>query len=331
MKETITLKKLAEMLNLSIATVSRALKDHPDISEQTRNRVKELAELIDYNPNPYAINLRTSNSKEFAIIVPILSNRFYHSFISSVEEEARQYGYSVSIYCSNDDAALENDILKRCRQKRMTGIFVAITPATTDTVSFKRLESTGVPVIFFDKVPDQDIYNKACVADKKAAMLAAQALIQRKKKRILALFDSPLMSITRTRLEGFTEIFAAQAPDIQVDIRHVVNSETARQVVAEVLDNAPIPDAIFCMSDEILIGVMKAQQRTALRFPDDIGIIAISDGFVPQLYFPEITYVETSGYKLGKLAFSRMMACLAGSSFAQTLIVDSILIEGGSL
>ena len=90
-------------------------------------------------------------------------------------------------------------------------------------------------------------------------------------------------------------------------------------------------DAIFCMSDEILTGVMKAIQQLKLTIPKDVSIIAISNGFIPSLYHPEISYVETSGYKLGKLAYTRMMACLAGSSFLQELTVESIYIEGGSL
>lgn len=331
MKEQTTLKKLANMLNVSIATVSRALKDHPDISEETKKRVKELAASIDYNPNPYAVSLRKSTSKELAIIVPMLSNFFYHLFVSSVEEEARRYGYSVTIYRSNDDPVLEAEILQNCRQKRMDGIFVAITSGTTDVSHFRKLESMGTPVIFFDKVPESNTYNKACVADRQAAVLASEALIKKQKKHILCIFGHRNMSITRVRIEGLQATFAAQAPTTELRIIYAHNAEAAEQCTLEALDQPIAPDAIFCMSDEILVGVMKAIQRRGIQFPAQIGIVAISDGFIPRLYFPEITYAETSGFKLGKLAFTRMMACLAGSTFAQTLTADAILIDGGSL
>ena len=85
------------------------------------------------------------------------------------------------------------------------------------------------------------------------------------------------------------------------------------------------------MSDEILVGVMKAIQKAHLKVPADIAVIAISNGYIPKLYYPEITYVETSGYKLGKLAFSSMMACMAGSAFMQELTIESMLVEGGSI
>ena len=91
------------------------------------------------------------------------------------------------------------------------------------------------------------------------------------------------------------------------------------------------PDAIFCMSDEILTGVMKSIQKKKLNIPSDLSIIAISNGFIPKLYYPEITYVETSGYKLGKLAFASMLACLNGSTFIQEITTESILVEGGSM
>jgi len=91
------------------------------------------------------------------------------------------------------------------------------------------------------------------------------------------------------------------------------------------------PDAVFCMSDEILTGVMKAVQHLQIKIPNELGIIAISNGIIPQFYYPEISYVETSGYKLGKLAYNRMMACLSGSTFIQNLKVDAVLVNGGSL
>ncbi len=319
------------MLHLSIATVSRALKDHPDISAETKKRVKELAETIDYNPNPYAINLRNSNSKELAIIVPVLSNYFYHSFVSSVEEEARKYGYSITIYRSGNDPAQELEILKKCRQKHTNGIFVAITTSTSDITPFRKIESMGIPVVFFDKVPEEKSCNRACVADEQAAVLAAEAIIAKGKNEVLCIFGNGNMSITRTRLLGFTETFKQKAPATHLEIGYAENSSEAEQITLAAFEANAKLQAIFCMSDETLVGAMKAIQRKGLKFPQDIGIVAISDGFIPQLYFPEITYAETSGFKLGKLAFSRMIACLSGSTFAQTLTAESILIDGGSL
>ncbi len=330
MKPNVTLKKLSEMLNISISTVSRALINHPDISEKTKSKVRELASVLEYEPNTYAINLRTNNSKEFGVIIPAISNYFYQSFLSSLEEEVRKYGYSLLILQSVDDPLIEQENLKRCKQNRVAGVFISITSKTTDIQPFLKLEDKGIPIIFFDKVPVFEAFNKVCVADASASAMAVEALISKGKKNILAIFGDINMSITSKRLDVFKEtLIKYQFEDI-FKIMHANNPEEAHEIVINAFKKNK-PDAIFCMSDEILTGVMKAAQKLKINIPDETGIIAISDGFIPRLYFPEITYAETSGFKLGKLALSRMLSCLAGSSYAQELMIDSILIKGGSL
>lgn len=328
----VTLKKLAEMLNLSISTVSRALKNHPDISNETKTKVKELASVLDYEPNTYAINLRTNNSKELGIVIPSISNDFYQSFISSLEEEARLYGFALIIMQSGDSPIVELENIKRCKQNRMAGVFVSITSNTSDVTQILKLSEQHIPVIFFDKVPAFEACNKVCVDDLNAASLSAEALILKKKKNILSIFGNPQMSITQKRLKAFVETFNKYESNARLIIKNTVSTDEAYQLVENYLNNkVENIDAVFCMSDEILIGTMKALQVTGLLAPKDIGVIAISEGIIPTYYYPQITYIETSGYKLAKMAFSRMQACLAGSTYVQELKIGSILIEGGSL
>ncbi len=319
------------MLNLSVSTVSRALKEHADISVQTRVKVKELAEMLEYEPNTYAINLRTNNSKEFGIIIPAISNYFYHSFISSLEEESRRFGYSVIILQSGENPAIEQQNLKKCKQNRVSGIFASITSETEDIDRFLKLENQHIPVIFFDKVPAYDTCNKVCVADGLAAGMAAEALLLKKKHNVLSIFGNKNLSITKRRLKSYTDTFKKYRADTNLQIFTADNPEDAFDITTEAFAQTAKPDAIFCMSDEILVGVMKAAQKLHFKIPEEVGIITISDGFIPKLYYPEITYTETSGYKLGKLAFSRMITCIAGNTFPQELIIDSKLIEGASL
>jgi LacI family transcriptional regulator len=321
-----TLKKISEMLGLSISTVSRALKDHPDISDKTKMRVTELANALDYEPNTNAINLRTSRNNLFGLIVPTLSNFFYDSFIAAIEEECRKHHYSMMILQSGDDPAVEVENLKLCRQNRVGGLFMCISSQTTNLEPFRKLEHMDVPVIFFDKVPEADNLNKVCVADTVSASLAAEAILEKKKKKVLALFGNPQLSITRKRLEAFQHTLGRKTRTL---VRHVNNTHEAETVTTEML--AEKPDTVFCMSDEILAGTMKALMKAGLCVPEGISVIAISNGYLPKLYFPEITYVETSGYKLGKLAFSSMMACMGGSQFQQELTIESRLVKGGSI
>ncbi|MFP5039606.1 LacI family DNA-binding transcriptional regulator [Parasediminibacterium sp. JCM 36343] len=329
MKPNATLKKLSETLGISISTVSRALKNHPDISDNTKQKVWDLSNMLEYEPNTYAINLRTNNSKIFGLIVPVISNYFYDSLIASLEEETRMHGYSLLILQSGDDPAVELNNLKLCKQNRVAGIFVSVTTETKDISAFLKLADNDIPVIFLDKVPTDENCNKICVADAPAAIIAAGALAEKKKKNILAIFGNSNMSITKERLEAFTSYF--KGSDTKLLIKEANNYNEAYHTVLAAWQLPQSPDAIFCMSDEILTGVMKAAQQLRLQIPEDVGIIAISNGFIPKLYHPEITYVETSGHKLGKLAYTRMVSCLAGSSFIQNLKIDALLVKGGSL
>ncbi len=194
-----------------------------------------------------------------------------------------------------------------------------------------RLNEFNIPVIFFDKVPAENSCNKVCVADSEAAIIAAEKIIHKKKKNVLAIFGNKNFSITKKRLEAFESVFIDKAKNIKINIANALSADEARNISKKYCQSKNKPDTIFCMSDEILTGVMKGIQELNLSIPNDISIIAISNGFFPKLYSPEITYVETSGYKLGKLAFSRILSYMAGNTANEELIQESVLVEGGSI
>lgn len=314
------------MLGISVSTVSRALKNHPDISEKTKLRVKELAEALDYEPNTNAIHLRTRKNNLLGLIVPSVSNFFYDSFIASIEEECRKSGYTMLILQSGNDSATEEENVKLCRQNRVSGVFTCLSTQTRDLSFYDKLKTSGVPVVFFDKVPEDSNEVRVCMDDTNAAITAAKALLEGNKKKVLALFGNPSFSITRKREKAFVETISN---DCQVLLHHINSLEEAKKITSAALDQKP--DSIFCMSDEILTGAMKAILQAGLKIPVDIAVIAISNGFFPSLYHPDITYVETSGYKLGKLAFSTMLENIAGTSSSKEFIVETTLVKGGSL
>ena len=324
-----TLKKISEVLGISISTVSRALKNHPDISDKTKKKVVELANTLDYEPNANAIHLRTQKNNLFRVIVPSISNFFYDSFIASIEEECRKNNYSLIILQSGDNPETEINNIRLCRQNRVTGVFACLTLQTTNVDPYIKLKEQDIPVIFFDKVPEIKDCNKVCVADAISASMAATRIISNAPKKVLAIFGSMSLSITRKRLDAFLEVFREKSPGTQLMIEHASNPEEAELITQKKIKNKF--DCLFCMSDEVLTGAMKAVQKKQLNIPNDIKVIAISNGFIPKLYYPEITYVETSGHKLGKLAFSSMMACIGGSTFIQELTTESILVEGGTM
>ncbi len=326
-----TLKQLSETLGLSISTVSRALKDHPDISEKTKLRVKELATAMEYEPNGFAVQLRTKHNNVLGILIPTINNFFYDSFIAAVEEEARAHGYSVLIMQSRDDLAIEKNNLHLFRKNMIAGLFASISIATEEISPFLKLKELETPVVFFDRVPVKDACNKVCFADAATARMAAEMIIQKKKKKVLALFGHPHLSITQKRLDSFTETFTSLSPDTEIVYAFPEQSAPAKADTLAALKSSNKPDVIFCMGDLILIGVMYAIHEMKLRVPEDIAVISISNGLLPTMYNPKITHVETSGYKLGKRAFEQMLSRLQGNEEVEEVFVESLIVEGGSI
>ncbi|MGQ0740503.1 MAG: LacI family DNA-binding transcriptional regulator [Bacteroidota bacterium] len=331
MGQTATLKKISVQLNLSISTVSRALKNHPDISENTRRKVKELAALMEYEPNSYAVTLRTNKSRVFGLIVPAISNMFYDSFISAAEKDARKSGYSLLILQSGDDPVQEAENLRLCRHYRVDGILISVAAESHSTELFVKYQEAGIPLVFFDKVPGSGSFDTVCMADEEVATLAANTIIKYRKKRVLALFGNPDISITKKRTEAFLKTFEPERGIVQLILKNCRSSSEAEAAVTSSLSVKEKPDHVFCMSDEILTGAMKALHQSGLSIPKDISVLAISNGFLPGLFNPSITYLETSGAGLGKLAMKRMLERADGDSTARSIILPSRLVAGGSM
>jgi LacI family transcriptional regulator len=327
--ENITLKKISEVLGVSISTVSRALKNHPDISANTINKVKELANTLDYEPNANAISLRTQNSKIFGLMIPSANNSFYGSFLSSLENESRENGYSLMIMQSHDNPDVEKEILRFFRKNRVTGVFACLSPGTKDFEMYQKLAEAEIPVVFFDKVNEDHPY-KVCVSDYEAAKIGAEALISKGKKNILAIFGSKKISITKARLAAFQETIK-QHHEVKADIVFADSYEQSLEITKDFYSKNNIPDAVFCMSDEILTASVKALQQLGINYPKKTGIISISDGYFPKLFQPEITYVETSGEKLGKKAADFMISVIKKEPLNKNQMVEAVLVEGGSI
>ena len=211
------------------------------------------------------------------------------------------------------------------------GVFAAISTEIEDLAPFRKLKELEIPVVFFDRVPLADGYDKVCLADEKAAQMAAEAIITEKKKSVLALFGHPHLSISRIRCASFKETFLKKSPGTKLHIDYPEGIVESKRLALVELKTKGKYDVVFCMGDLILIGVMHAIHELKLRVPDDISVISISNGLIPTMYNPRITYVETSGFKLGKLAYSQMLSCLKEQHEPEEVILESVLVKGGSL
>jgi len=264
------------------------------------------------------------------LIVPTISGFFYDSFIAAVEEECRLNDYRLMILQSGNDPQIEINNLSICRQNRVSGLFVCLSTNTASMDAFDKFKEADIPLIFFDKVPEGKNYDKICIADMDAAKMAAELLIKKKKIKILSLFGNRSLSISRRRLEAYNNIMLREN-GVQIEVEHCNSTQEARDITYQYFSKKEKPDAVFCMSDEILIGVMKSLNEMKIDIPSKTGVISLSDGFLPSIYTPEITYIETSGFKLGKLAFTRMMNCMDNKPEPVELFISSPFVNGGSL
>jgi LacI family transcriptional regulator len=332
MKQYSTLKKLSEKLSLSISTVSRALKDHPDISPATRKRVKDLAELTDYEPNTFALNLRTNKSKIIGVIVPYFQNLFYEYFISSLDEEVRKESYSLLILQSGESVDAELKNLKIMKKNRVELLFVSTTENTENIEPLMKLSNIGIPIVFFDRVPTDESCNKIRFADSEAGKMAATRLIKSHKKHVLCLYtDKPNLNNIYKRITAFQETFKRRSPKALLDIQFHPDQKTGERILLQALKKANPPDALFCIGDNSMIWAMKTLEKKGIKVPDDMGILSISNGFIPTLYNPAVTHVVTNGYKLGKLAYARLKEIQDGKIDTRELVIPVSLVEGGSL
>ncbi|MFY8126893.1 MAG: LacI family DNA-binding transcriptional regulator [Chitinophagaceae bacterium] len=324
MSAAITLKRISEILGISISTVSRALKDHPDISKRTKQKVNELAETLDYEPNALAVNLKAKNTKLFVVIVPNFGKYFYGSFISGIEEECQKEGYNLLILQNSDNTEVEKENLKICRNNRVSGVFLCLCTKANDFKEYQKMLDLDIPLLFFDKVPDNPNFTRVSIDDVEAAAIGARELIKSKHKKVLAVMGNPEMSITKRRLKSFEKTIASSK--INLKIEYAFNAEKAAEVSENYIAKKKC-DAIFCMSDEIFTGVMLSVQKHKINIPSDMNIITMSDGFFPKLYCPQVTYVETSGYKLAKLAYEKMRNTIKDKAVPNEYLLEPILVK----
>ncbi|MFD2527339.1 LacI family DNA-binding transcriptional regulator [Flavihumibacter stibioxidans] len=300
-----TIKDIAKRLNINPSTVSRALRDHPDVSVQLKETIRQLADKMGYKPNHMAINLRRGSSHTIGLIIPEIAPFFFPSVIRAVEEATHEKGYNLLILHSNDSIDREIENAEICANMGVDGILVSLSRQSHDIEHFQELMAAGIPIVFFDKIIPGTHAHKVVMPGFQAASLAIEKLLSDHpgSKKVTGFFADSRMSITEDRLQGFRKTMESHGRHIDdSDIVYTDTPESAKQKLIECWNSENRPDAIFAMSDEILSGIIQAVYELGIRIPEDLHLVAISDGQLP-LYVPfPIAFVRTSGYELGLAA-----------------------------
>ncbi len=301
----VTIKDIARELGISPSTVSRALKDHPDISPQTKKAVNELAEKLNYQPNVVALSLRSSKTNTIGVIIPEIVHFFFSTVISGIEDVAYSAGYNIIITQSNESLAREKSDLKALFNSRVDGMLMSISRETVDFDHIENILGKGMPIVFFDRIYDTPGSSKVIVDDLTGAKEATHHLIQEGCKRIAHLEGPPNLTISKQRLEGYKE--ALKEGGLKIDESLIVlcpqgSTEEGRLAAEKLLDSKNPPDAIFASNDPAAMGAMQAIRKKGLKIPKDIAIVGFSNWELSSLMEPPLSSVDQPGFEMGQEA-----------------------------
>ena len=326
----VTIKDIARELGVSPSTVSRAMKDHPDISPATKELVRELVERLKYKPNAIALSLRSRKSNTIALVVPEIIHHFFSSIISGIEDVAQEAGYNVMIFQSKESYEREVAIAQSLASIQADGLLVSIAKTSMKFGHFKELINEGMPMVFFDRACEQIDSDKVLVDDFNGAFNAVEYLIRTGCKRIAHYGAPQHLQIGYQRKRGY--ISALEKHGIEVDDELMVKCDT----IAEALEITPRimrlenpPDAIFTVNDLTASGVIKVLKKLRFRIPEDVSVIGFTDGLVATVTDPSLTSVSQHGYEMGKKAMGMLLKrinVLEGDPPAQTEIIPTELI-----
>jgi DNA-binding LacI/PurR family transcriptional regulator len=303
MKRQITIKDIANKLGMSTSTVSRALRDHPDISPKTRTAVKELAALLGYRPNRIALNLRSNSTRTLGLIIPEIEHYFFSAIVNGIEEIAYKNDYSVMVFQSNESYKREVNNAQAVLANRVDGVLVSFSKETRDFSHFQKLIENEIPVVFFDRVTDELNADQVVSDDYHGAFLAVNHLIEKGCRRIAHFAAPQHLALGKGRLSGYHDALLKHNIPFNNDlVFHADTFETSRKVALSMLRKPERPDGFFTVNDMSAIAVIKAAKEVGLSVPADVKVIGFENSKSAALCEPELTTVDQYGYELGREA-----------------------------
>jgi DNA-binding LacI/PurR family transcriptional regulator len=309
----ITIIDIANTLNLSKSTVSRALTGHPNVKVKTRERVLELAAELDYQRNQLAISLLTNRTQTIGIMVPEFLSAFFPKVIMGAQDVLAKAGYNVVICHSNESYETEIVNTRLLLASRVDGILVSHTKETRNFEHFKTVDRKGIPVVFFNRIVDEMSVSKVAVDDYAGAYQAVEHLIKTGKRRIAHLSGPDSLQNSRSRLNGYRDALTNhQIPiDPALIISYDLTLDKANIYVNHLLNLHQPPDALFAINDPTAIEALKVIKSRGLRIPEDIAIVGFSDDPISALIEPGLTTVSQPVDEIGREAARLLLNQLA--------------------
>jgi len=316
--QKLTLKKIARELDVSISTVSKALKDSPEIGEDTKIKIKAFAKLYNYRPNNIALSLKNQKTKTLGIICPEIVHDFFTTVISGIEKVANERGYTVIIGLSNESFEKEVTNMDKLANGSIDGFLLSVSKETQLRKDYHHLNETinqGMPIVMFDRTVDEINCDKVIVDDAKGAKEAVSKLISEQCKHIAIVTTQDHVNVGRLRTAGYLEALTDHG--VAVNNAFVLkladhfnkdeNHDKLTAHIKEFLQKNPSIDAIFAVNEKYALTAIKAAQGLAKQIPKDLKVIGFSDGVLSKYATPSLTTVSQHGALLGETAASLLI------------------------
>lgn len=334
MKSKLTLKQIARELDVSVSTVSKALRDSTEISEETRQKIKAFAKLYNYKPNNIALSLKNRKTQTIGVIIPEIIHHFFTTVISGVEQVAAKKGYNVIICLSNNSFDKEVMNLEMLANGSTDGFILSVAKETQQRGDYHHLEEVinqGMPLVLFDRIVDEVTCDKVIINDREGARKAVEHLIETGCRRIAIITTVDYVSVGLLRTKGYIE--ALEKVGIEVDERLILKIEDVEQSEEQIMnflhDNDV--DGIFAVNEQFTVSAIRALKERGLKVPDDVSVVGFTNGELSRRFIPSLTTISQHGALMGAKAAELLIERLENEEALEdryrTEVIETNLVE----
>ena len=332
----LTMKDIAAHFGISVATVSRALKDSPRISVERRAAIQQYAREHNFTPNMIAESLRHSRiqpMKVIGVIIPEFAHYYFSSILSGIEEEASAHGYRIMVAQSNEQYEREVKICKSFYENKVCGIIVSQAKDTHRYDHFQQLIDTGIPLVFYDRICTGVNASRVVVDDYMGAFNAVSHLIETGCNRIAYYSSAMTLEISKNRYNGYKDALLKHGIQPDPDLVRLCDNRTdAESITPEMLNSSAPPNGFFAVNDDTAIGILFTAKRMGFRVPEDISICGFTNGQRAVACDPMLTTVEQRGTKVGEEAADILIGHVEGTiplgKIERRIIRTRLIIRG---
>jgi LacI family transcriptional regulator len=336
-KKRASITDLAQQLNISVSTVSRALNGHSSISEATTKRVVQLASKLGYQPNNMAAGLRRGRSNMLGVIVPHIDGNFFSQVVKGIEAAASKAGYHVLICQSNEEVAHERENLETLMNAQVDGILVSMSRTTHEFKHFEKVRQRDIPLVFFDRILDGHHVSAVVIDDRAGGYRATRHLLDQGYRRIAHFGGPQHLNIYKNRRQGYEDALRERGLPVDDDLIFICDMRMGDGTVAmkQLLKLVQPPDAIFSASDLTLVGALEVLKQRGLRVPEDVGLAGFSNELFSQLTEPKLTSIDQHCELMGQSATRLLLEIMEekGRPFAarQVVLQPELFVRASSL